>query len=132
MSQAGFTVDDVAHSIAVAALRRGDIITEIDTPEGPWHLVHRVDLEGHVIVLHDGVEIEMASRFARVLRHHEQGLGVFEARSVRDHASLSRDGHPIVEINEVASVTAIAFEVRFPDGDWLLATAHDVVALTPA
>ncbi|CAN7368023.1 hypothetical protein [Knoellia sp. LjRoot47] len=129
VSDALRTVDHVAHSCAVVALTPGDLITEIDTPGGPWYLIRRVDLERGVIVFQDGIEIPIEPGNSRVLRHSEQGLGIYRGDSCHDAESLAHYGQPYLEVNVLESVTRTTREVRFPDGLWLLAAPEDLTPL---
>lgn len=122
----------MSDTIPVDHLEPADLITEIGTPRGPWYLVQRLDREKRVIVLSGGIEIPLEPSESWILRHSEKGLGTYRALSCRDGESIARDGQPYVEINTLTTNTRTTYEVRFPDGMWLLAAPEDLLMLDAA
>ncbi|ALE91171.1 hypothetical protein AOC05_00335 [Arthrobacter alpinus] len=57
-----------------------------------------------------------------------QAIGTFHAVSTRDAVGLARDGWPFFEINSMATnhQNESLFEIRFGDGEWMLAAYEDL------
>lgn len=57
-------------------------------------------------------------------------LGVFRAVKTRDAVARARDGWPYFEVNfqGMSPLGEALYEIRFGDGEWMLAAADD---LTP-
>jgi hypothetical protein len=56
-----------------------------------------------------------------------QPLGVFRAVTTRDHVALQRDGVPYYDIDYIREQPdGPLYEIRFADGDWMLASIHDL------
>lgn len=54
--------------VRVASLLPGDLITETDTPEGPWYRVARVDLRDGVLFVEEDIPVFIDAPDAGVLR----------------------------------------------------------------
>lgn len=59
--------------VAVGTLVSGDLVTEVDTPGGPWYRVVAYDNDRGVLTLDEGVDVPVDASTARVLRRSAHG-----------------------------------------------------------
>jgi hypothetical protein len=114
----------------VADLLPGDLITETDTPDGPFYAVQYIDWRTPAVVVEEGIAI--AARLTdTVLRRVEPAVGIFRAVVTRDATGRERDGQPYVEARRIGTAAhgGLLYEVCFGDGTWMLAAGEDLAPL---
>jgi hypothetical protein len=126
------TVPQTTEECRVADLLPGDLITETDTPDGPFYAVQYIDWRAPAVVVDEGIAIA-ARLIDTVLRRVEPAVGIFRARSTRDGSALDRDGQPYVEARllDTAAHQHLLYEIRFRDGEWMLAVGEDLDGARP-
>jgi hypothetical protein len=111
----------------VGDLQPGDLITEADTPDGPYYAVKYIDWRAPAVVLDEDIAIP-AALSDTVLRRVEPALGIFRAVRTRDANGLGRHGQPYVEARrlDTSAHEGLLYEIRFRDGEWMLAMGDDL------
>lgn len=57
-----------ASQVAVENLQQGDLVTEVDTPGGPWYRVVTYDKCRRVLIVDEGIEVPVVESTSCVLR----------------------------------------------------------------
>lgn len=116
----------------VGDLVPGDLISEVDTPDGPYYEVRYVDWRAPAVVVEEDIAIP-AALTDTVLRRVEPAIGTFHAVRTRDANARERDGQPYVEARrlDTAAHGGLLYEIRFRDGEWTLAAGEDLDGSVP-
>lgn len=119
-----------ATRVPVRALQPGDLITELDTPGGPWYLVAGVDLDRGVLVLGtDEVDVPVDAPDAVVLRRGGvPSTGVFRAVVTTDAEAQRRSGqeYTAARLIDPGCPDGPLYEIQFADREWMLAVYDDL------